>query len=85
MFQVYASIRRPEYRLVKRTSAPLPSWADPDAWRLLTERDDVSAQIREHCDRYGFYVSAKLFPLEPASTARLMAALAAAVRTAQRL
>ena len=84
MYQVYASIRGTDYRLVKPKSAPLPSWAYPDAWRLLTERSDVGERVRKHCEKYGFYVSAELFPHEHGPAARLMTPLAEALRTAPR-
>ncbi len=64
MYEFYVSVQSPDYRLVKRKSAPLPSRARPDAWQLLTECSDVSDLIREHCERHSFYISAEPFPLE---------------------
>ncbi len=84
MYRVYASVRRPDYRLVTRKSAPLPSWARTEAWRLLAERQDVGGRIREHCDRYGFYVSAEICALGPGRAVRLVTQLAEAARTVLR-
>lgn len=84
MYEVYASVRRPDYRLVRKKSAPLPAWVRMEAWRLLAEHRDVGGRIREHCDRYGFYVSAEIAALEPGRAVWLVAQLVEAARIALR-
>jgi hypothetical protein len=55
LYNFFAHVRHPSYRLVTRADAPFPSGTRESEWRLTRSRhaDDVTAEVREAADRDG--------------------------------
>jgi hypothetical protein len=56
LYQFFAHVRHPSYRLVIRAGAPFASATSESEWRLTRSRhaDDVNAEVREAVDRDGY-------------------------------